>query len=438
MITKIKGTYDILPSESRKWQELEEVIFQVSRLYNFKEIRTPIFEASELFHRGVGETTDIVKKETYDFSDRGDRMVTLRPEGTASVVRSVVENKLYADPNLPLKLYYVGPMFRYERPQKGRQRQFHQFGAEAMGSFSPAVDAEMIAYATTLLAALRLPKVRVKVNSLGDSASKAQYREKLVEYLKPRISGLCEDCQARFLDNPLRVLDCKVDKDSPILAEAPKPLDSLTPEAKAHFDAVVAHLKNMHLDFVVDKSLVRGLDYYTHTVFELEADLPTLGAQATIGGGGRYNDLVETLDGPAFPSVGFAFGLERLLLALESLEKAEPEERVHAFLISLGEAAKAKASEILLSLRHGGLICEADFMDRPLKGQFKQAERVKAMYLLIQGDEEIAKGVINVKNAETGVQETVELGQLYQYLVQGIQSHAHHCGGECESCNEDC
>jgi histidyl-tRNA synthetase len=236
----------------------------------------------------------------------------------------------------------------------------------------------------------------------------------------------------------LRVLDCKVDKDSPILAEAPKPLDFLSPEAKAHFDAVVAHLKNMHLDFVVDKSLVRGLDYYTHTVFELEADLPTLGAQATLGGGGRYNDLVETLDGPSFPSVGFAFGLERLLLAMESLEKAEPEDRVHAFLISLGEAAKAKSSEILLSLRHGGLICEADFMDRPLKGQFKQAERVKARYLLIQGDEEIAKGVINVKNAETGVQETVELGQLYQYLVQGIQSLAHHCGGECESCNEDC
>ncbi|HOW38398.1 MAG TPA: ATP phosphoribosyltransferase regulatory subunit, partial [Bacillota bacterium] len=196
MITKIKGTQDILPAESRRWQDLEDVIFQVSRLYGFREIRTPIFEASELFHRSVGDTSDIVKKETYDFADRGDRMVTLRPEGTASVVRSVIENKLYAEPSLPLKMYYVGPMFRYERPQKGRQRQFHQFGAEAMGSYSPQVDAEMIAYATTLLAALRLPKVRVKINSLGDTPSKALYRDQLMAYLQPRIDGLCEDCRA--------------------------------------------------------------------------------------------------------------------------------------------------------------------------------------------------------------------------------------------------
>lgn len=438
MITKIKGTQDILPSEVRRWQDLEDVIFQVSRLYGFKEIRTPIFEASELFHRSVGDTSDIVKKETYDFTDRGERQVTLRPEGTASVVRSVVENKLYADPGLPLKYYYVGPMFRYERPQKGRQRQFHQFGAEAMGSFSPQMDAEMIAYATTLLAALRLPGVRVKVNSLGDAASKAAYREKLLEYLAPRIDGLCEDCRARFQDNPLRVLDCKVDKDSPILKEAPKPLDYLSPEAKAHFDAVLGHLKAMGLDFAVDKSLVRGLDYYTHTVFELEADLPTLGAQATIGGGGRYNDLVESLDGPSFPSVGFAFGLERLLLALESVEEPQPPEPLHVFLITLGEAAKAQASGLLLRLRHGGLLCDTDFMDRPLKGQFKQAERLGAMYILILGDEEIAKGVVNVKNVKTGLQEAVETGQLYSYLVKGIQASAHSCGGECESCGEHC
>ncbi len=438
MITKIKGTQDILPAESRRWQDLEDVIFQVSRLYGFREIRTPIFEASELFHRSVGDTSDIVKKETYDFADRGDRMVTLRPEGTASVVRSVIENKLYAEPSLPLKMYYVGPMFRYERPQKGRQRQFHQFGAEAMGSYSPQVDAEMIAYATTLLAALRLPKVRVKINSLGDTPSKALYRDQLMAYLQPRIDGLCEDCRARFLDNPLRVLDCKVDKESPILAEAPKPLDFLTPEAKAHFEAVLGHLRGMGLEVQIDKSLVRGLDYYTHTVFELEADLPTLGAQATIGGGGRYNDLVETLGGPSFPAVGFAFGMERLLLALESLGEAEKPEPIHAFLIALGEGARTKASELLLRLRHGGLICDTDFMDRPLKGQFKQAERLGARFCLILGDDELAKGVINVKDTETGVQETVEWAQLYPYLVQKIREHAHHCGGECADCSEDC
>jgi histidyl-tRNA synthetase len=438
MITKVKGTYDILPSESRKWQELEDVIFQVSRLYNFKEIRTPIFEASELFHRSVGDSSDIVKKETYDFADRGERKVTLRPEGTASVVRSVVENKLYADPNLPLKMYYVGPMFRYERPQKGRQRQFHQFGAEALGSYSPLVDAEMIAYATSLLSALRLPNVRVKINSLGDAQSKAVYREKLVGYLEPHLSGLCEDCQGRFHDNPLRILDCKIDKDSPILAKAPKPLDFLSEEAKKHFDAVIGHLTGMHLDFVIDKTLVRGLDYYTHTVFELECDLPTLGAQATIGGGGRYNDLVQTLDGPAFPAVGFAFGLERLLLALESLPETKRPEFVHAFLIALGEQAKAKSAGILLGLRHGGLICDTDFFDRPLKAQFKQAERLNPMFILILGDDELAKNVINVKNATTGVQETIELSKLYPYLVKEIQAQAHDCHGECETCNEEC
>lgn len=438
MITKIKGTQDILPAESAKWQELEAVISQVSRLYNFKEIRTPIFEASELFHRSVGDSSDIVRKETYDFVDRGERNLTLRPEGTASVVRSVIENKLYSDPNLPLKMYYVGPMFRYERPQKGRYRQLHQFGAEAFGSFSPLVDAEMIAYATTLLAALRIPNVRVKINSLGDAESKAAYREKLVEYLAPQLDGLCEDCRDRFSTNPLRILDCKVDKDSPILANAPKPLDYLTEAAKKHFQTILDYLTSMHIDFVVDKSLVRGLDYYTHTVFELEADLPTLGAQATICGGGRYNELVENLEGPSFPAVGFAFGMERLLLALESVQKEKEADSIHAFLITLGEKAKAKSAAILMQLRHGGIVVDTDFFDRPLKSQFKQAERLHPMYLLILGDEELDKGVINVKNAESGVQETVELSKLYPYLVQGIREHAHHCGGECESCQEDC
>jgi len=438
MITKIKGTYDILPSETRKWQELEEVIFQVSRLYNFKEIRTPIFEASELFHRSVGETTDIVKKETYDFSDRGNRLVTLRPEGTASVVRSVIENKLFADPNQPQKLYYVGPMFRYERPQKGRQRQFHQFGAEALGSYSPAVDAEMIAYAITLLKALRIPKVTVKINSLGDQESKEAYRAELVKYLEPKISELCSDCQSRFQVNPLRVLDCKIDKDSPILVAAPKPLDSLSPLAKIHFQGVLDRLQAMGVDYVIDKSLVRGLDYYTHTVFELEADLPTLGAQATIGGGGRYNDLVKNLDGPDYPAVGFAFGMERILLALDSIDNPSKPDYIHAFLIVLGQRSQAKAAEVMMRLRHGGLIVDTDFFERPLKAQFKQAQRQNAMYILIMGDDEIEKDVVNVKNAKTGVQETIKSADLYQYIVQGIQSQSHSCNGQCESCADEC
>lgn len=438
MITKIKGTYDLLPEDTRAWQRLESIINQVSKLYNYEEIRTPIFEASELFHRGVGDSTDIVKKETYDFLDRGERSVTLRPEGTAGVVRSIIENKLYANPNLPLKYYYVGPMFRYERPQKGRQRQFHQFGAEAMGSFDPKLDAEVIGYAVTLLKALRLENVKVKINSLGDKESKLSYRQTLLTYLSTQIEGLCPDCQHRYLENPLRVLDCKVDHDNPILQNAPKPLSSLNSVDQTHFNQVLAYLDSIGVDYVVDESLVRGLDYYTHTVFELEADLPTLGAQATLGGGGRYNDLVENLDGPQFPAVGFALGMERLLLAMESLEQKAQKPYTHVFMITLGEKAKVASMNLLTKLRHGGLICDTDFFDRPLKGQFKQAERVNPKFILILGDDELDKQVINVKNTKTNTQETVALENLYQYLVSEIQNEAHQCSGHCSECEDDC
>jgi len=354
------------------------------------------------------------------------------------VVRSVIENKLYASANLPLKYYYVGPMFRYERPQKGRQRQFHQFGAEAMGSYDPKLDAEVIGYASTLLKALRLANVRVKVNSLGDKASKAAYRDILLDYLKPQISELCSDCQHRYLENPLRVLDCKIDHDHPVLIHAPKPLDSLNIEDKAHFEMVLKYLEAMKVQYVVDSSLVRGLDYYTHTVFELEADLPTLGSQATLGGGGRYNDLVENLDGPSFPAVGFAFGMERLLLAMESVEQKIEEQRTHVFIMPIGEEAKIKSMEIVTTLRHGGLVCETDFFDRPMKGQFKQAERINPQFILIIGDDELAKNVVNVKNTQSGEQIPVSFENLYQYLVQAIQSASHACQGHCDDCDDDC
>jgi histidyl-tRNA synthetase len=438
MITKIKGTQDILPGETARWQELETVIANVSALYDFREIRTPVFEASELYHRSVGDDTDIVKKETYDFTDRGDRMITLRPEGTAGVVRAVIENKLYAEAALPLKYYYVGPMFRYERPQKGRQRQFHQFGAEILGSTSPQADAEAIAYAVTTLRALRLPGVVVKVNSLGTTASKASYRDRLIAYLEPVVEGLCPDCKMRYRDNPLRVLDCKVDRDNPILKEAPKPLDFLSPEDRDRFDRVLSLLDAMHVDYVVDKSLVRGLDYYTHTVFELEADLPSLGAQATLGGGGRYDDLVENLEGPAFPAVGFAFGMERLLLARESVEEGRRDESIHCFVIAIGDAARPKAMELMTGLRHGGLVVDTDLMDRPLKGQFKQAERLGAAFYVILGDEEVAAGTVNVKDAATGEQTTVPQQELYRHLVGRLQAMQHSCEGDCDCCGEEC
>jgi len=438
MISKVKGTQDILPEEVSRWQDLEDVIFQVSKLYNFKEIRTPIFEESDLFHRGVGESTDIVKKETYDFKDRGDRMITLRPEGTAPVVRSVIENKLYSSANLPLKYYYYGPMFRYERPQKGRYRQFHQFGAEALGSEFPVVDAEMIAYSYTLLKALRLQNVKVKLNSLGDTASKEVYKEKLVGYLSGHVQELCEDCQRRYLENPYRVLDCKIDKDTKTLQEAPKPIEYLDLNDKEHFDKVCKYLQAMNIPYVIDNNLVRGLDYYTHTVWELEADLPTLGAQASLGGGGRYNHLFESLDGPAFPAVGFAFGVERLLLALESLNQPKHPESIHAFVMVLSETVRAKALEIILKLRHGGLIVDYDFFDRSMKAQFKQSERLNPRFILIFGEDEAVQQVINVKDTVANTQETIPLDVLYNVLVNKLQQATHSCSGHCEECEEEC
>ena len=305
MINRVKGTYDILPDEIKKWQRLEEVIRNIAKLFNFDEIRTPIFESTELFHRSVGESTDIVKKETYSFKDRGDRMNTLRPEGTAGVVRAVIENKLYSNPSMPLKVYYNGPMFRYERPQKGRQRQFHQFGAEIIGAKSPLADIEIINFAATFLKALGIGDNVVKINSLGDRESKENYQSALLEYLKPNIEHFCSDCKRRYLENPLRVLDCKVDKENPYLVNSPKPIDYLSDSARIHFDQVIMGLDSIGLVYEIDKFLVRGLDYYTHTVFEIESNLATLGAQSTLVGGGRYDNLIQSLDGPDLAAVGF-------------------------------------------------------------------------------------------------------------------------------------
>jgi histidyl-tRNA synthetase len=433
MIRKIKGTQDILPNEIKKWQDLEEVMRNASKLFNFTEIRTPIFEASELFHRSVGETTDIVKKETYDFEDRGQRMNTLRPEGTASVVRSVIENKLYADPNLPLKLFYYGPMFRYERPQKGRQRQFHQFGAEIIGSDSPLADVEIINFAATFLEALKIKDIKVRVNSLGDKESKENYQIALNKYLEPNIKHLCDDCNRRYKENPLRVLDCKIDKDSETLKNAPKPYDYLSDKAKVHFEQVIMGLDSIGLNFEVDKNLVRGLDYYTHTVFEIDSDLETLGAQSTLVGGGRYNNLYSSLEGPDLPAVGFAFGVERLLLALEAVSKDEEEPYIHCYFINLGDVFQTDVLRIINELRHGGLIVDYDFFNKNLKSQFKQADRLNPFFYLIYGEEEAKKQVINVKSRDTKEQVEVPLDNLYQYLINGISGNG--CGGGCGSCD---
>ncbi len=433
MINRVKGTYDILPDEIKKWQRLEEVIRNIAKLFNFDEIRTPIFESTELFHRSVGESTDIVKKETYSFKDRGDRMNTLRPEGTAGVVRAVIENKLYSNPSMPLKVYYNGPMFRYERPQKGRQRQFHQFGAEIIGAKSPLADIEIINFAATFLKALGIGDNVVKINSLGDRESKENYQSALLEYLKPNIEHFCSDCKRRYLENPLRVLDCKVDKENPYLVNSPKPIDYLSDSARIHFDQVIMGLDSIGLVYEIDKFLVRGLDYYTHTVFEIESNLATLGAQSTLVGGGRYDNLIQSLDGPDLAAVGFAFGLERLVLALDAKEEIQ-EPFIHCFFINLTDFINNNSLEIINNLRHGGLIVEYDFLNRNLKSQFKQADRLNPIFYLIYGDEEANKRVCRVKRRDNGEQLEVPLENLYQYLVRSITSN--NCSsGDCSGCS---
>lgn len=433
MYQKMKGTYDVLPDEVGKWQQLEKVIRNVSKIYNYKEIRTPLIEQSDLFHRGVGESTDIVSKETYDFIDRGKRANTLRPEGTAGVVRSFIENKLYAS-NMPVqKLYYVGPMFRYERPQKGRYRQFQQFGAEAFGSTSPLLDAEIIGYAVSILKALKIKDVSVHLNSIGDDASKALYRDALVTYLEPSLGNLCHDCQKRYKTNPLRILDCKIDKDTDVIQEAPKPMDYLSDEAKQHFDELCAYLDAMNIDYTIDKNLVRGLDYYTNTVFEVKAHLDTLGAQNTICGGGRYNHLVSSLGGPEVPGVGFAFGLERLMFALESLDfKGEPD-YLHLYLMILGDEQKADGMAMLNRVRLGGLFADIDFLDKNMKQKWKQAALLNARFVGIYGDVEQENNQINLKDQETGTEVTIPIHDLYNYIVTELMKPRHSC----TSCGED-
>ncbi len=438
MYQKMKGTYDLLPEQTRKYQQLEKVIRNVSKIFNYNEIRTPIFEATNLFHRGVGETTDIVSKETYTFTDRGKRSNTLRPEGTAGVVRSYIENKLYAAKIPVQKLYYVGPMFRYERPQKGRYRQFLQFGAEAFGSSSPMLDAEVISYAVSILRALKIKDVTVHVNSIGDDESKQKYREALVSYLDGKVDTLCSDCHNRFKTNPLRILDCKIDKDSDVLKNAPKPVQYLTESAKEHFDNVIKYLEAMEIDYIVDESLVRGLDYYTHTVFEVNAHLDSLGAQNTICGGGRYDNLVESLGGPKTPGVGFAFGMERLMFALESINFLGEPEYLHLYMMVLGEEQKEEGMKLLNRCRLGGLISDIDFLDKGMKPQFKLAANLKARFIAIYGEEEQKQGVINLKDQESGEQITIKKEKLYNKIITELMNPSSNCTDcaeeSCDSC----
>jgi histidyl-tRNA synthetase len=411
---KPKGTQDLLPGTVEKWQYVEAKARDICRRFNYKEIRTPIFEQTELFQRGVGETTDIVAKEMYTFLDKSARSMTLRPEGTAGVVRAYVENKLYGEPDVT-KLYYIGPMFRYEQPQAGRYRQLHQFGIEAFGSADPAIDAEVIALGYLFYKELGLKDVVVELNSVGNAPSRAVYREKLQAYLKPMLPSLCKDCQERYERNPLRILDCKVDQEK--FADAPSIIDSLDDECRSHFETVQSLLTRMGIEYRLNHRLVRGLDYYTHTAFEFKAG--GIGAIDTIGGGGRYNGLVGAIGGPDQPGVGLGLGLERALLVLEAqgieLPVSEP---LDVYLISLGEQAERETVKLLFELREAGLRADRDYQGRKLKAQLKSADRLGAKFAAILGDDELAQGVITLKNLASGEQETVALGELAAKLKE--------------------
>ncbi|MEG0275425.1 MAG: histidine--tRNA ligase [Coprobacillus sp.] len=419
-----RGTVDILPEESGKWQQLEQLIRTICANYNVKEMRTPIFEHAELFSRAVGDTTDVVSKEMYTFEDKKGRSISLRPEGTAGIARAYVEHKLYALPEKLQKMYYMGPMFRYERPQSGRQRQFHQFGVEMIGLESPYVDVECMVMAVTVVEALGLKNVKLHINTLGDQESRDAYRIALKNHFEPVLGELCNDCQTRYEKNPLRILDCKVDHKHPSMENAPKTIEYLTESAKAHFDKVCSLLDDLEIEYILDENLVRGLDYYSHTVFEVISDDPKLGAGSTVGGGGRYNTLISELGGPEVPGVGFAFGMERLMIALG--DDNDEDEGIDVYVMPLGEMAKDLSVQIVTMLRANGFSCDVDQCDRGLKGQFKSADRFQAHFSMIIGEEEVKKEVVNMKCNDSKEQVEVPLENIVAYIEKHYEGGHNH------------
>ncbi len=421
MIQKQKGTYDVYGNTGKKIVYLENLLKALMEKYNYEYVRTPLFEASDLFHRGVGETSDIVSKETYDFTDRGNRNITLRPEGTAGVVRSFIENKMYARTEQPIKTWYYGPMYRYERPQSGRYREFYQFGVEVFGTNDPMIDAEIISIPVNFYKLLGLKGIKVNINSLGDAESRKNYRDALIEYFKPHINTLCEDCKTRFLKNPLRILDCKVDKETEILKNAPSILDYLNEESKKHFENVKKYLEALDIEYVVNPKIVRGLDYYTNTVFEVEANVEGFGSQNVLCAGGRYNNLVETIGGPSTAGIGFALGFERLLTALdyENINVIE-DDGIDVYIIPMSENEKQKSLNVTNNLRMNGFKVDMDYLNRNIKSNFKQADRLNSKFVIIIGEEEIKTNVATIKNNHEKTEEKIEFDKLVEYLDRNI------------------
>jgi len=411
-LQKPKGTQDILPADSAKWQYVENVARETFKKYNYGEIRTPMFEHYEVISRSVGDTTDIVTKEMYDFHDKGDRHITLRPEGTAPVVRSYVENKLFApEVQKPVKVYYIGSMFRYERPQAGRLREFHQLGVECFGSKNPATDVETIAMAYQLFNTLGIKEVTLHLNSLGNTESRLTYRQALIDYLTPMRDTLSKDSQRRLDENPLRVLDSKEKEDKVAVENAPSILDYLDDESQAHFDEVRAMLDSLNIPYVIDTNMVRGLDYYNHTIFEFITTIDK--SELTICAGGRYDSLVEYFGGPETAGFGFGLGLERLLLVLDKQGIELPvEESLDVYIAVLGSGANGKALELVQAIRYQGFKAERDYLGRKIKAQFKSADTFKAKTVITLGESEVESGQVNVKNNATREEVTVSFEEL--------------------------
>ena len=416
MINKPRGTEDVLPEQAGVWQYIENIARKTSHAYGYREIRTPVFENTELFQRGVGDTTDVVQKEMYTFEDKGGRSITLKPEGTATLVRSYIENSLYANPQ-PTKLFYIIPCFRYEKPQSGRLREFHQFGIECFGAASPVCDAEVIALAHTFLKNAGITNFELFINSIGCPECRKEYNKKLIEYFNRYRDELCPSCLERLEKNPMRIIDCKSEICSKIAENAPKIIDYLCDECKNHFEETKKGLENLGTEFKVNPNIVRGLDYYTKTVFEFTSN--ALGAQSTVCGGGRYSGLVEELGGKPAEGIGFAVGLERLILILKS-EKDLDDMKVYPdlFIAALGDKAKAFVQKLVYELRCSGIGAEMDLLDRSLKAQMKYADKIGAKYSVVIGDDETEKGKAVFKNMKTGetFEVCLEADKIREYL----------------------
>lgn len=412
---KPKGTADILPPYSKEWQFVEQKARETFALCNYEEIRTPMFEKFEVFSRSAGDTSDIVTKEMYDFDDKGGRHIALRPEGTAGVVRAFVENKLYGpEHQKPVKVYYMGPMFRYERPQSGRLREFHQIGVEAFGSDSPKIDVDTITMAMDFLSQLKVAGLKLVINTLGDQASRQQYRQALIDYLEPHYDELSDDSKERLHKNPLRVLDSKDATDQEIVKDAPSILDYLTEDAQKHFAQVKEQLDALEIPYVVDSSMVRGLDYYNHTIFEIMVADSALGkGDVTICAGGRYNGLVQELGGPEVSGVGFGLGVERLLLLLnEQTQAALQASRLDFYVVGIGEAVQTETLKIVHELRKMNFVTEQDYLERKPKAQFKSADKLNARYVITVGEAEMQAHVFKLKEMATGTEKTLSLDEL--------------------------